>query len=266
LGAARHAGAARRRCSAAWRPSRPRPRKRPPKPPRCRRPRGRPRRWRRRPAPSRPGRQERRAASAARPGLPHHRARLAAAAPSGSASAACRCRRRPAAAREPRRDHRERLSARPARRPRPPPRPPGAPPTPDLPPSDWFWRAITCGQDEAPSCATAAAPREAGANHAPVLDRRRRQPPGDPCPPGREGPPAPGVWGQRPHDPQPWAGSPAEPEWQPSATLHQRCVDMQAIAALTASWGERVFELAPHLTTSLGEMAAKLRAARLSRR
>ena len=32
--------------------------------------------------------------------------------------------------------------------------------------------------------------------------------------------------------------------------------DMQAIAALTASWGERVCELAPHLDTPLGEMAA----------
>jgi len=60
-------------------------------------------------------------------------------------------------------------------------------------------------------------------------------------------------------------GSPAEPEWQPSATSHQRCVDMQAIAALTASWGERVFELALHLATPLGEMATELRAARLSR-
>ena len=83
--------------------------------------------------------------------------------------------------------------------------------------------------------------------------------------PTREGLRRPGVWGQRPHDPQQWAGSPAEPEWQPSATPHQRCVAMQAIAALTALWGERVFELAPHLETSLGEMAAKLRAARLSR-
>ena len=40
---------------------------------------------------------------------------------------------------------------------------------------------------------------------------------------------------------------------------------MQAIAALTASWGERVFELALHRETPLGKMAAKLRAARLSR-
>ena len=61
------------------------------------------------------------------------------------------------------------------------------------------------------------------------------------------------------------AGSPAEPEWQRSATVYQRCVAMKAIAALTASWGERVFELAPHLDTPLGEMAAKLRAARFSR-
>jgi len=76
---------------------------------------------------------------------------------------------------------------------------------------------------------------------------------------------ASGVWGQSPHDPQQSPGSPAEPEWQPSATVYQRCVAMQAIAALTASWGERVFELAPHLDTPLGETAAKLRAARLSR-
>jgi len=61
------------------------------------------------------------------------------------------------------------------------------------------------------------------------------------------------------------AGSPAEPAWQPSATPHQRCVAMPAIAALTASWGERVFELAPHLETPLGEMATELRAARFSR-
>ena len=68
------------------------------------------------------------------------------------------------------------------------------------PPSDWFWRAVPCGQDEAPSCTTAAAPREAGANSAPALDRRRRPTPGDPYAPAREGPPAPGVWGQRPHE------------------------------------------------------------------
>ena len=58
-------------------------------------------------------------------------------------------------------------------------------------------------------------------------------------------------------------GSPA---WRPVglATLHPlRCADMQAIAALTAAWGERVCELAPHLTTSLGEMAAKLSVASL---
>jgi hypothetical protein len=47
--------------------------------------------------------------------------------------------------------------------------------------------------------------------------------------------------------------------------LPLRCVDMQAIAALTAVWGERIGELAPHLKTPLGEMAAKLRAARLLR-
>lgn len=60
-------------------------------------------------------------------------------------------------------------------------------------------------------------------------------------------------------------GSPA---WRTAglATQHPlRCADMQAIAALTASWGERVFELAPHLDTPLGEMATELRAARLSR-
>jgi len=42
-------------------------------------------------------------------------------------------------------------------------------------------------------------------------------------------------------------GSPA---WRTAglATQHPlRCADMQAIAALPASWGERVFELAPHL-------------------
>jgi hypothetical protein len=145
-----------------------------------------------------------------------------------------------------------------AQRERPPP--PGRPPLVAR-----SWRAVTPGQREAPTPTTPPGyARESRAARLPWTAPQWR-PYTSPPTPTREGLRRPGVWGQRPHDPQQWAGSPAEPEWQPSATLHQRCVAMQAIAALTASWGERVFELAPHLDTPLGERATELRAARLSR-
>jgi hypothetical protein len=62
--------------------------------------------------------------------------------------------------------------------------------------------------------------REAASPRAPALDRRRRQPPGDPWPPAREGPPAPGVWGQRPHE-EAVPGSPAGSGGSLAATPHQ---------------------------------------------
>src|SRR5712691_5761610 len=129
-----------------------------------------------------------------------------------------------------------------------PPRPPGAPPTPSPPLVARSWRAVTPGQREAPTPTTSSGyARELRAARLSWTAPQWR-PYTSPPTPTREGLRRPGVWGQSPHDPQQWAGSPAEPEWQPSATPHQRCVAMQVIAALTASWGERVFELAPHLT------------------
>ena len=106
--------------------------------------------------------------------------------------------------------------------------------------------------------ATNGSATEAGSQHNPgVFPARQLPDPGawpERCPYlTRSAPPWGCMRGLCPCMRKPWAGSPAELEWQPSATVHQRCVAMQAIAALTASWGERVGELAPHLTTPLGE-------------
>jgi len=114
------------------------------------------------------------------------------------------------------------------------------------------WRAVTPGQHEAPTPTTS--PGDAREPRTARLPWTAPQwgPSTFPPTPTREGLRRQGVWGQSPHDPQQWPGSPAEAERHASATLSQRCRDTQPIAALTASWGERVFELAPHLFAPWG--------------
>jgi hypothetical protein len=143
------------------------------------------------------------------------------------------------------------------------------PPTLGLPPSDQVLARAHTRPTRGTDAGHRTRPREAAPQSAPALDRAAVESFHLPTYAVSRGTAAPGVVrGRAPNSLQQWAGSPAEPEL--AARLAALAVptgraDTQAIAALTAAWGERVFELAPHLATPLGEMATELRTARLSR-
>jgi len=76
------------------------------------------------------------------------------------------------------------------------------------------WRAVTLGQREAPTPTTSPGhAREPRAARLPWTAPQWR-PSTSPPTPTREGLRRPGVWGQRPHDPQPWLATRQSRSWQ----------------------------------------------------